>query len=161
MDGGFIGCHCWTLDGLSSLYLLEPFHSIPLLGKTVTWRSAERQQALKSLSFFKKIKCCFPSLATKPEVSDLTVSGLTSESFNLSWTAAEGAFETFTIELIDSNRLLEPTEYNISGHLRTAHISGLSPSTDFIVYLYGFTRGYRTQAISVSATTGIWSYLDH
>ncbi|XP_015281059.1 PREDICTED: tenascin isoform X4 [Gekko japonicus] len=91
--------------------------------------------------------------ATKPEVSDLTVSGLTSESFNLSWTAAEGAFESFTIELIDSNRLLEPMEYNISGHLRTAYISGLSPSTNFIVYLYGFTRGYRTQAISVSATT--------
>ncbi|KAL8174440.1 UNVERIFIED_CONTAM: hypothetical protein K2H54_044849 [Gekko kuhli] len=91
--------------------------------------------------------------ATKPEVSDLTVSGLTSESFNLSWTAIEGAFESFIIELIDSNRLLEPMEYNISGHLRTTHISGLSPSTDFIVYLYGFTRGYRTQAISVSATT--------
>ncbi|XP_077163049.1 tenascin isoform X6 [Paroedura picta] len=93
------------------------------------------------------------STATKPEVSDLTVSGLTSESFNLSWTAAEGAFEKFIIELIDPNRLLEPMEYNISGHLRTAHISGLSPSTDFIVYLYGFTRGYRTQAISISATT--------
>ncbi|XP_060107776.1 tenascin isoform X6 [Heteronotia binoei] len=93
------------------------------------------------------------STATIPEVSGLIVSGLTSESFNLSWTAAEGAFETFTIELIDSNRLLEPMEYNISGHLRTVHISGLSPSTDFIVYLYGFTRGYRTQAISISATT--------
>ncbi|XP_054853586.1 tenascin isoform X2 [Eublepharis macularius] len=91
--------------------------------------------------------------ATKPEVSDLTVSGLTPESFNLSWTATEGAFETFIIELIDSNRLLEPVEYNISGHLRTAYISGLSPNTDFIVYLYGFKRGFRTQAISVSATT--------
>nr|XP_056716351.1 tenascin isoform X1 [Euleptes europaea] len=91
--------------------------------------------------------------ATKPEVGNLTVSGLTPESFNLSWTATEGAFEKFTIELIDSNRLLEPMEYNISGLLRTAHISGLSPNTDFIVYLYGFTRGFRTQAISVSATT--------
>ncbi|XP_077163047.1 tenascin isoform X4 [Paroedura picta] len=99
------------------------------------------------------------STATKPEVSDLTVSGLTSESFNLSWTAAEGAFEKFIIELIDPNRLLEPMEYNISGHLRTAHISGLSPSTDFIVYLYGFTRGYRTQAISISATTEVESQL--
>nr|XP_056716353.1 tenascin isoform X3 [Euleptes europaea] len=93
------------------------------------------------------------STATKPEVGNLTVSGLTPESFNLSWTATEGAFEKFTIELIDSNRLLEPMEYNISGLLRTAHISGLSPNTDFIVYLYGFTRGFRTQAISVSATT--------
>ncbi|XP_048368503.1 tenascin isoform X1 [Sphaerodactylus townsendi] len=91
--------------------------------------------------------------ATQPEVSNLTVSGLTPKSFNLSWTATEGAFEEFTIELIDSNRLLEPMEYNISGRLRTTHISGLSPNTDFIVYLYGVTRGFRTQAISISATT--------
>ncbi|XP_048368506.1 tenascin isoform X4 [Sphaerodactylus townsendi] len=93
------------------------------------------------------------STATQPEVSNLTVSGLTPKSFNLSWTATEGAFEEFTIELIDSNRLLEPMEYNISGRLRTTHISGLSPNTDFIVYLYGVTRGFRTQAISISATT--------
>uniref|UniRef100_A0A8D2Q8C9 Tenascin C n=1 Tax=Varanus komodoensis TaxID=61221 RepID=A0A8D2Q8C9_VARKO len=36
--------------------------------------------------------------------------------------------------------LLEPMEYNISGHLRNAYISGLSPKTDFIIYLYGVTQ---------------------
>uniref|UniRef100_A0A8C0IW51 Uncharacterized protein n=1 Tax=Chelonoidis abingdonii TaxID=106734 RepID=A0A8C0IW51_CHEAB len=64
------------------------------------------------------------------------------------------AFKTFTIEIIDSSRLLEPMEYNISGNLRTAHISGLSPKTDFIVYLSGSTRGFRTKTISAAATTG-------
>ncbi|XP_063000830.1 tenascin isoform X1 [Elgaria multicarinata webbii] len=91
--------------------------------------------------------------ALKPEVGDLTVWGITPESFNLSWTTIHGIFDTFTIEIIDSNRLLEPMEYNISGHLKTAHISGLSPKTDFIIYLYGITRGFRTQALSASATT--------
>uniref|UniRef100_A0A7M4F5C4 Tenascin n=1 Tax=Crocodylus porosus TaxID=8502 RepID=A0A7M4F5C4_CROPO len=89
--------------------------------------------------------------AMHPEVGELNVSGITPEGFNLSWTATERAFETFTIEIINSNRLLEPMEYNISGNLRTAHISGLSPSTDYIVYLYGITPGFRTQAISVAA----------
>uniref|UniRef100_A0A8D0C2N4 Tenascin n=1 Tax=Salvator merianae TaxID=96440 RepID=A0A8D0C2N4_SALMN len=93
------------------------------------------------------------STAMKPEVSDLTVSGITPESFNLSWTAARGDFKIFTIEIIDSNRLLEPMEYNISGNLRTAHISGLSPKTDFLIYLYGVTQGFRTQALSATATT--------
>ncbi|XP_073170213.1 tenascin isoform X2 [Lepidochelys kempii] len=89
----------------------------------------------------------------EPEVGELTVSSITPESFNLSWTATDEAFKTFTIEIIDSSRLQEPMEYNISGNLRTAHISGLSPKTDFIVYLSGSTRGFRTKAISVAATT--------
>ncbi|NXM00486.1 TENA protein, partial [Tyrannus savana] len=87
-----------------------------------------------------------------PEVGELTVSDITPESFNLSWTT-NGAFDAFTIEIIDSNRLLEPMEFNLSGNSRTAHISGLSPSTDFIVYLSGISRGFRTQAISAAATT--------
>ncbi|XP_057261860.1 tenascin isoform X1 [Pezoporus wallicus] len=88
-----------------------------------------------------------------PEVGELTVSDITPESFNLSWTTAHGDFDVFTIEIIDSNRLLEPMELNISGNSRTAHISGLSPSTDFIVYLYGISHDFRTQAISAAATT--------
>uniref|UniRef100_A0A8B9EH35 Tenascin n=1 Tax=Anser cygnoides TaxID=8845 RepID=A0A8B9EH35_ANSCY len=88
-----------------------------------------------------------------PEVGELTVSDITPESFNLSWTTTNGDFDVFTIEIIDSNRLLEPMEFNVSGNSRTAHISGLSPSTDFIVYLYGISNGFRTQAISSAATT--------
>ncbi|XP_035420484.1 tenascin isoform X1 [Cygnus atratus] len=88
-----------------------------------------------------------------PEVGELTVSNITPESFNLSWTTTNGDFDVFTIEIIDSNRLLEPMEFNVSGNSRTAHISGLSPSTDFIVYLYGISNGFRTQAISSAATT--------
>ncbi|XP_048181488.1 tenascin isoform X2 [Corvus hawaiiensis] len=89
----------------------------------------------------------------QPGVAELMVSDITPESFNLSWTASSGDFDVFTIEIIDSNRLLEPMEFNVSGNSRTAHISGLSPSTDFIVYLSGISRGFRTQAISAAATT--------
>ncbi|XP_068067569.1 tenascin isoform X4 [Anomalospiza imberbis] len=89
----------------------------------------------------------------QPGVAELMVSDITPESFNLSWTASNGDFDAFTIEIIDSNRLLEPMEFNLSGNSRTAHISGLSPSTDFIVYLSGISRGFRTQAISAAATT--------
>ncbi|XP_065428697.1 tenascin isoform X11 [Chrysemys picta bellii] len=89
----------------------------------------------------------------EPEVGELMVSSITPESFHLSWTAPDEAFKTFTIEIIDSSRLLEPMEYNISGNLRTAHISGLSPKTDFIVYLSGSTGDFRTKTISAAATT--------
>ncbi|XP_039362412.1 tenascin isoform X2 [Mauremys reevesii] len=89
----------------------------------------------------------------EPEVGELMVSSITPKSFNLSWTAPDEAFKTFTIEIIDSSRLLDPMEFNISGNLRTAHISGLSAKTDFIVYLSGSTRGFRTKTISAAATT--------
>ncbi|KFP05061.1 Tenascin-R, partial [Calypte anna] len=97
------------------------------------------------------------STGVHPEVVELTVSDITPESFNLSWTTTNEDFDIFTIEIIDSNRLLEPMEFNISSNSRTAHISGLSPSTDFIVYLSGISQGFRTQAISAAATTVVGS----
>uniref|UniRef100_A0A2K5SGC3 Fibronectin type-III domain-containing protein n=1 Tax=Cebus imitator TaxID=2715852 RepID=A0A2K5SGC3_CEBIM len=98
------------------------------------------------------------STAKEPEIGNLNVSDITPESFNLSWTATDGIFETFTIEIIDSNRLLETAEYNISGAERTAHISGLPPSTDFIVYLSGLAPSIRTKTISATATTGTCAF---
>ncbi|XP_022434630.1 tenascin isoform X7 [Delphinapterus leucas] len=93
------------------------------------------------------------STAGEPEIGNLNVSDITPESFNLSWTATDGAFKTFTIEIIDSNRFLETMEYNISGAERTAHISGLRPNNDFIVCLSGLAPSIRTKTISAAATT--------
>ncbi|XP_025135001.3 tenascin isoform X9 [Bubalus bubalis] len=93
------------------------------------------------------------STAGEPELGNLSVSDITSESFNLSWTATDGAFETFTVEIIDSNRFLETMEYNISGAERTAHISGLRPGNDFIIYLSGLAPSMKTKTISTTATT--------
>ncbi|KAM5299132.1 tenascin isoform 4-T4 [Ctenodactylus gundi] len=97
------------------------------------------------------------STAKEPEIRNLNVSAVTPESFNLSWTATEGIFETFTIEIIDSDRLLQIVEYNISGAERTAHISGLSPSTAFIVYLSGLAPSIRTKTVTATASTAIGS----
>ncbi|XP_029058657.1 tenascin isoform X1 [Monodon monoceros] len=93
------------------------------------------------------------STAGEPEIGNLNVSDITPESFNLSWTATDGAFKTFTIEIIDSNRFLETMEYNISGAERTAHISGLRPNNEFIVYLSGLAPSIRTKTASATATT--------
>ncbi|XP_034871860.1 tenascin isoform X2 [Mirounga leonina] len=97
------------------------------------------------------------STATGPEIGNLTVSDITPESFNLSWTATDGAFKTFTIEIVDSNRFLETMEYNISGAERTAHISGLHPNNHFVIYLSGLAPSIRTQVISATATTAMGS----
>ncbi|XP_045878922.1 tenascin isoform X10 [Meles meles] len=96
------------------------------------------------------------STAAGPEIGNLTVSDITPESFNLSWTATDGAFETFTIEIVDSNRFLETMKYNISGAERTTHISGLPPNNHFVIYLSGLAPSARTQIIT-SVTTAMGS----
>ncbi|XP_004774116.1 tenascin isoform X1 [Mustela putorius furo] len=100
------------------------------------------------------------STAAGPELGNLTVSDITPESFNLSWTATDGAFETFTIEIVDSNRFLETMKYNISGAERTAHISGLPPNNHFVIYLSGLAPSARTQIVT-SATTVAEPLLSH
>ncbi|XP_055994677.1 tenascin [Sorex fumeus] len=99
--------------------------------------------------------------AGEPEIRNIEVSDITPDSFNLSWTATDGAFETFTIEIIDSNRFLKTLEYNISGAERTAHISGLRPNNDFIVYLSGLTPNIGTKTITTTATTVAEPLLSH
>ncbi|MGH0176036.1 UNVERIFIED_CONTAM: hypothetical protein FKN15_002515 [Acipenser sinensis] len=93
------------------------------------------------------------STVPEPEVGNLFVSDITSDSFSLSWTATGGSFDGFALEIIDSNRLLEPMEYSLARDVLATHISGLSPRTDYIAYLYGLTHGVRTQALSAVAST--------
>ncbi|KAE8583665.1 hypothetical protein XENTR_v10020614 [Xenopus tropicalis] len=88
-----------------------------------------------------------------PEVGDLAVSDVTTNSFDLSWKATSDSFEEFVIEVIDTNRLFEPITLNVSGNLRTSSVSGLLPKTDYSISLFGIVHGLRTQAISTSATT--------
>lgn len=88
-------------------------------------------------------------------VGKLYVSNLTSESFSIFWNATEGEFDGYILEIIDSDWLKEPMEYNISSNLMSHDVTGLRPSTDYIAYLYGKYKGSRTHAVSIVASTGI------
>ncbi|XP_010876350.3 tenascin isoform X2 [Esox lucius] len=90
---------------------------------------------------------------SEPVVGNLYVSNVTSESFSISWNGTEGEFDIYVLEIIDSEWLREPEEYNISQNVRFHEITGLRPSTDYIVYLTGMVKGSRTHAISIVAST--------
>ncbi|XP_018432476.1 PREDICTED: tenascin [Nanorana parkeri] len=89
----------------------------------------------------------------KPEVDNLAVTGVTPESFDLSWTATQDSFDGFDVEVTDEDRLQEPVKFNVPGNLRNTSISGLLPNTHYTIYLYGIIHGQRMQPIRVSATT--------
>ncbi|XP_040014026.1 tenascin-like [Xiphias gladius] len=89
----------------------------------------------------------------QPVVGTLYVSNLTSESFSILWNGTEGEFDGFILEVIDSDWLMEPKEFNISHDVKSRDLTGLRPSTDYIAYLYGTYKGSRTSAVSIVAST--------
>ncbi|XP_069020671.1 tenascin-like isoform X1 [Embiotoca jacksoni] len=89
----------------------------------------------------------------QPVVGKLYISNLTSESFSIFWNGTEGNFDGFIVEIIDSDWLMEPKEYNISHNVKSHDVTGLRPSTDYIAYLYGTYKGSRTSAVSIVAST--------
>ncbi|XP_053267565.1 tenascin isoform X2 [Pleuronectes platessa] len=91
--------------------------------------------------------------ANQPVLGKLYISNLTSESFSILWNATEGEFDGFILEIIDSDWLMEPKEYNISHNDKSINVRGLRPSTDYIAYLYGTYKGSRTSAVSIVAST--------
>ncbi|XP_061656274.1 tenascin-like isoform X2 [Phyllopteryx taeniolatus] len=91
--------------------------------------------------------------ARQPSLGQLSVSNVTSESFSVVWNHTEGRLDGFVLEIIDSNWLMEPREYNLSRLVTAQQVSGLRPSSDYVAYLYGTYKGTRTSAVSVVATT--------
>ncbi|XP_067431339.1 tenascin-like isoform X2 [Thunnus thynnus] len=89
----------------------------------------------------------------QPLVGKLYVSNLTSESFSIFWNDTEGEFDGFILEIIDSDWLMEPKEFNLSHNAMSHDVTGLRPSTDYIAYLYGTYKGSRTSAVSIVAST--------
>uniref|UniRef100_A0A665U0B5 Zmp:0000000846 n=1 Tax=Echeneis naucrates TaxID=173247 RepID=A0A665U0B5_ECHNA len=61
-----------------------------------------------------------------PLVGKLYLSNLTSDSFSILWNATEGEFDGFILEIIDSDWLMEPKEYNISHNVKSYDVTGLS-----------------------------------
>ncbi|XP_023816273.1 tenascin isoform X3 [Oryzias latipes] len=91
--------------------------------------------------------------AIPPLVGKLYITNVTSGSFSVLWNGTQGHFDGLILEIIDSDWLMEPKEFNVSVDAVSHDVTGLRPSTDYIAYLYGTLKGSRTKAVSVIATT--------
>uniref|UniRef100_A0AAQ5ZVJ6 Tenascin C n=1 Tax=Amphiprion ocellaris TaxID=80972 RepID=A0AAQ5ZVJ6_AMPOC len=77
----------------------------------------------------------------KPVVTNVTVSDVSWDSFLLSWSAEDGAFEAFLIEVTDAETGAEWQNHTVSADARSLSITGLSPTTWYRANLYGVYRG--------------------
>ncbi|XP_057688201.1 tenascin isoform X1 [Corythoichthys intestinalis] len=82
-----------------------------------------------------------PTAEEKPIVANVTVSDVSWDSFLLSWSAEEGAFEAFLIEITDAETGAEWQNHTVPADARSIVISGLTPSTWYRANLYGVYRG--------------------
>ena len=88
-------------------------------------------------------------------VTNINVSDVTWESFLLSWSAEDGAFEAFLIEVIDAEVGTGWQNHTVPADARSLVISGLSPSTWYKVNLYGVYRGVLLDPVFAETITGI------
>uniref|UniRef100_A0A8C1ZA92 Zmp:0000000846 n=1 Tax=Cyprinus carpio TaxID=7962 RepID=A0A8C1ZA92_CYPCA len=88
-----------------------------------------------------------------PQIGSLSVSDVSWDSFNVSWTIEDGsAFESFVIEVANSAGP-ERQNLSVSGDAHSLWMSGLSPDTSYIITLYGVHQGSILGSIYTQAAT--------
>uniref|UniRef100_A0A665UYC3 Tenascin C n=1 Tax=Echeneis naucrates TaxID=173247 RepID=A0A665UYC3_ECHNA len=96
-----------------------------------------------------------PTEEEKPVVTNVTISDVSWDSFLLSWTAEDGAFEAFLVEVTDAETGAEWQNHTVLADARSLTISGLSPTTWYRANLYGVYRGVLLDPVYADTITGI------
>lgn len=92
----------------------------------------------------------------EPQLGTLTLTNVTPDSFNLSWTTRDGPFAKFVIHVRDSLAAHEAQELTVSGGARSAHVSGLIDYTGYDIHIKGTTHaGVHTEPLTAFVMTGI------
>lgn len=98
-----------------------------------------------------------PYSEEEPELGNLSVSETGWDGFQLTWTAANGAYENFIIQVQEAENPEETWNVTVPGGLRSVNVTGLKANTPYNITLHGVIQGYRTIPLSVATTTGIFS----
>uniref|UniRef100_A0A3P9PID4 Tenascin Cb n=1 Tax=Poecilia reticulata TaxID=8081 RepID=A0A3P9PID4_POERE len=93
----------------------------------------------------------------KPAVTNVTVSDVSWESFLLSWSADDGAFDAFLIEVTDAETGAEWQNHTAPADARSLVVSGLSPGTWYKAALYGVHAGAFLEPVFADTITDLGS----
>ncbi|XP_049988757.1 tenascin-X isoform X26 [Alexandromys fortis] len=87
----------------------------------------------------------------EPRLGDLAVADVTSSTVRLSWTVAQGPFDSFLVQYKDAQG--QPQTVPVSRDLSEVTISGLDPARKYKFLLFGLQGGKRHGPVSVDAKT--------
>ncbi|XP_014638365.1 PREDICTED: tenascin-X isoform X4 [Ceratotherium simum simum] len=95
------------------------------------------------------------SLPTEPPVAprlgELAVAAMTSDTVHLSWTVAQGPFDSFLVQYRDVHG--QPQAVPVGGDLREVTVSGLDPARKYKFLLFGLQDEKRHGPVSADAKT--------
>uniref|UniRef100_A0A8C2L7J7 Zmp:0000000846 n=1 Tax=Cyprinus carpio TaxID=7962 RepID=A0A8C2L7J7_CYPCA len=80
--------------------------------------------------------------------SDLNATDVSRNSLMLSWSAPEGAFDSFIVELNSTSNKSKDNVIEVSGEARQVHVDGLNPGTLYELTLYGMKEGEKSQPVN-------------
>ncbi|XP_032196682.1 tenascin-X isoform X8 [Mustela erminea] len=93
-----------------------------------------------------------PEPPSGPQLQTLAVSDITPDSLRLSWSVAQGSFDSFVVQYQDTDG--QPQALLMDGNQNKVQVSGLEPSTSYTFFLYGLHEGKRLGPVSAEGTTG-------
>lgn len=86
-----------------------------------------------------------------PRLEELAVATVTSDTVRLSWTVAQGLFESFLVQYRDAQG--QPQAVPVGGELREVTISGLVPARKYKFLLFGLQDAKRHGPLSADTKT--------
>ncbi|XP_057554764.1 tenascin-X isoform X3 [Hippopotamus amphibius kiboko] len=99
-----------------------------------------------------------PESPEQPLLGELTVTGTTPDSLRLSWTVAQGSFDSFMVQYKDAQG--RPQAVPVRGDEKEVTIPGLESDRKYKMNLYGLHGRQRVGPVSVVATTAPQEVVD-
>lgn len=93
-----------------------------------------------------------PEPSEEPVLGELTVTGSSPDSLSLSWTVAQGHFDSFAVQYKD--RAGRPQVVRVGGEESEVTVRGLEPGRKYKMHLYGLHGGRREGPVSTLGVTG-------
>lgn len=101
-----------------------------------------------------KLVLC-PSPGEIPSLGKVTVSEVGWDALKLNWTAPEGAYAQFFIQVQEAGTGEAAQNLTVPGGLRSVDLPGLKAATQYSVTIHGVTGDSSTAPLSVEVWTGI------
>ncbi|XP_067599635.1 tenascin isoform X3 [Pseudorca crassidens] len=93
------------------------------------------------------------STGEAPHLGEVTVSEVGWDALKLHWTAPEGAYEQFLIQVQETDTEEAAQNLTVPGGLRSVDLPGLKADTHYRVTIRGVTRDFSTTPLSVEVLT--------
>ncbi|XP_037653899.1 tenascin isoform X2 [Choloepus didactylus] len=93
------------------------------------------------------------STGETPSLGEVTVAEVGLDALKLNWTAPEGVYEHFFIQVQEADTVDAAQNLTVPGRLRSVDLTGLKPTTHYSISIRGVTPDFSTTPLSVEVLT--------